>query len=120
MTSEEILKALIECTTADGTCEKCPYHERYGAESCIEEVFKDAIELIKKQREEIERWQKELILKNNTLIIVKSLVNQLPQAICDNTSPDFNKDGKAVNVWKAKSGYDDVFALIKQIMTAIA
>lgn len=122
MKSEEILQGLKLCTTVgpDALCEKCPYHGKYDAEACIDQVCIDAIELIKKQNAEIERLQKEVILKNDVLLNVKNLINQLPQAICDNTAPDFNKDGKPVNVWKAKNGYDAVFALIKQILTAIS
>lgn len=43
---------------------------------------------------------------------LQELQEQILQAICDNTYPSFDKDGKPVNVWNAKMGYTAVADLI--------
>lgn len=61
MTLNEICKALECCSeeatvNAFQTCARCPYHEQHGC-SCIIQMSKDAVELIKKQQEKIERFE---------------------------------------------------------------
>lgn len=51
MTIEEIVKGL-ECCTSDGLgCEACPYQlgEIFRSIDCVDELEKDALELIKTQ-----------------------------------------------------------------------
>ena len=60
MTDAEIIKALELCFTEKGTtytCAICPYHS-FG-ELCKVERDKDALDLIKRQKAEIEKLQKE-------------------------------------------------------------
>ena len=47
---------------------------------------------------------------------VRKMQERLKQAICDNTYPDFNKDGKPINVWKATTGYDVIDQIAKEMV----
>lgn len=53
MTDNEIIKAL-ECCCASGvdTCSDCPLHHQFG---CIDKVKKNILDLINRQKAEIER-----------------------------------------------------------------
>lgn len=51
MTDEQIIKAVDVCRT--GTCKGCPYHELYTA-SCINKLMEDVLDLINRQKAEIE------------------------------------------------------------------
>lgn len=53
MTDNEIIKAL-ECCCVEHACSKCHYSEHKTA-MCITEIMRDALDLINRQREEIER-----------------------------------------------------------------
>ncbi|MGN0768142.1 MAG: hypothetical protein ACI4M8_02190 [Christensenellales bacterium] len=44
---------------------------------------------------------------------VKEFAEKLKQAICDNTYPYFDKDGKPVNIWNT-DGFDKIDELLKQ------
>ena len=56
-TDEEVIKALECCYTNDSNdCYKCPYTAESTAEMfCDKKLAKDALDLIKRQKEEIER-----------------------------------------------------------------
>lgn len=117
MSDVEILKALKICT-ADKGCKGCSYYE-LGSSSCLEQVCKDAAELIEKQRAEIERLQNQIILKNNALLNVTYVAKRIPQTICDHCVPDFNRNDEPVNVWKAQEGYKAIDALVEQIVKEV-
>lgn len=53
MTDNEIIKAL-ECCGVDTSCEGCPYHD---VSLCQDNLCKDALSLINRQKAEIERLQ---------------------------------------------------------------
>ena len=60
MNDADIIKSLELCFTPKGTsytCAKCPYHQ-YG-KLCTVERDRDALDLINRQKAEIERLQKE-------------------------------------------------------------
>lgn len=44
---------------------------------------------------------------------VKEFAEKLKQAICDNTYPYFDKDGKPVNIWNT-DGFDKIDELLKK------
>lgn len=46
---------------------------------------------------------------------VKEFVEKLEQAICDNTYPYFDKNGKPVNIWKT-DGFDKIEELLKDFI----
>ena len=114
---------------------------------CIDGMLADAISLIKELTEENERLENALVEQSaeNVMLIgenkrlieagfdtvdyavdkiretradtVRKMQEMLKQVICDSTYPDFNKDGKPVNVWKAKTGYDLIDEVAEEILT---
>lgn len=42
---------------------------------------------------------------------VDEIIEAVKKIICDNTYPSFDHNGKPVNVWKAREGYDALDAL---------
>lgn len=58
MTDNEIIKALERCgNIVDSTCKECAYHETYNA-SCVVRLMRNALDLINRQKAEIEKWKK--------------------------------------------------------------
>lgn len=57
MTDEQIIKAVDVCRDPE-TCEDCPYHELYTA-GCVAFLMTDAFALINRQKEEIEKLDKQ-------------------------------------------------------------
>lgn len=64
MTDEQIIKALECCATDDGDdCFQCPYGNivyKPGNGGCVNRCRKDVLDLIKRQKTEIERMEIEL------------------------------------------------------------
>lgn len=64
MTDEQIIKAMEYCATDDGDdCFQCPYGNivyKPGNGGCVNRCRKDALDLINRQKAEIERLKKEL------------------------------------------------------------
>ena len=61
MTDNEIIKALECCgNIVDSTCKKCVYHETYNA-SCVVRLMRDALDLINRQKAEIEELQRRIV-----------------------------------------------------------
>ena len=58
LTDKEIVKAL-ECCCIEHACGKCPYTRNKGC-SCINGILKDALDLINRQKAEIERLLQKL------------------------------------------------------------
>ena len=59
MNDNEIIKALECCTVCSSieTCGECPYVECPTRKGCVGEMVKDALDLINRQKAEIERLQ---------------------------------------------------------------
>lgn len=77
MTDNEIIKALSICydyNSSDG-CEKCPYYGKWL--SCGELKAKDALDLINRQKAEIERLEKQ----NKELLISETCELYIPMEI---------------------------------------
>ena len=51
--------------------------------------------------------------------VVKNFAERVVQTICDNTYPDFDKNGKPVNIWKAREGYKAIEELAKNLMEEV-
>ena len=51
MTDEQIIKALECCIGQEGNCDECPQHSR----DCVDDLLKTALDLINRQKAEIER-----------------------------------------------------------------
>lgn len=66
MTDNEIIKAL-ECCTFKGGCLDCPLYVPEQTGSCVKRVFINALDLINRQKAEIEKLQ-EVIFKKEDLM----------------------------------------------------
>ena len=62
MTDNDIIKALECCTVCSSieTCGRCPYAECPTRKGCVGEMVKDALDLINRQKAEIERLTEEV------------------------------------------------------------
>lgn len=133
MTDTEIIKAfnnLIHLGDA-------PIGKDYGV-IVDKQTLKEALDLINRQQAEIERSGlasnfPHHVLTSYALICtrtmeeydeliadisneaVKGFAEQVKQTICENTHPDFNREGKPVNVWNAKDGYRAIDNLLKEM-----
>lgn len=63
MTDEEIMKGLECCNSKDNSCKTCPLWKMMSAK-CVEILLKNALDLIKRQNEELEK------LKTSPIIAV--------------------------------------------------
>ena len=59
MTDKEIIKALECCTTKGAKCSDCPAYKKVDRSDC-KKYFRGAIDLINRQKAEIERLNNEL------------------------------------------------------------
>lgn len=57
MTDNDIIKALEICRNENGICSDCPYSDDYT--NCNTRIAKDSIDLINRQKAEIERLREE-------------------------------------------------------------
>lgn len=85
MTDNEIVKAL-ECLCGNAlNCRECPYSPRYKFPLCQQQVAKDTLSLINRQKEEIERlkgWENLLKAEKHSLIkaeAVKEFAHRIRQ-----------------------------------------
>ena len=116
----------------DDDISKCTYELAKNALSLIKELTEknekltkrcalrqkdldDTLDLLYKAEEENERLIEAGFdtvdyaidkIKQARVDAIKEMQARVKEAICDYTYPDFNKDGKPVNVWKAHRGYD--------------
>lgn len=56
MTDEQIIQAVDLCANAQEDCRKCPLHSVYSA-NCIKKLMNNTLDLIKRQKAEIERLE---------------------------------------------------------------
>lgn len=72
------------------------------------------------EKEKVEKAKQKCIdigkaLKTAKAEAYKEFAEKVSKLICDNTYPDFDKDGKAVNIWNAKDGYKQIDNLLKEM-----
>lgn len=118
-TDEEIIKALDVCRSGYCISKECPFYDEKDDDdigACTSRLSTDALALINRQKAEIEQLQKQLILKNNALLSIVYVAKRIPQTVCDNCYPDFNREVLPVNVFRAREGYEAVDALVEQIV----
>ena len=80
MTDNEIIKALECCIKCDA-CENCPYFIRRQRFECGEHFNKDVLDLINRQKEEIERLREALAKSNGCLEEGIALAKQTPDMV---------------------------------------
>nr|DAY12600.1 MAG TPA: hypothetical protein [Caudoviricetes sp.] len=122
MTDEQIIKALECCVTDDGDdCFQCPYGDivyKPGNGGCVNRCHKDALDLINRQKAEIERLQTrndELNILNKTAAqeAIKEFVEQLKQNI--NESIGLYWDEIAGGYYVLEDVINDIDNLVKEI-----
>ena len=75
-------------------------------EKKVEEIYPEFMRDYKCMREELDGNYEEM----------REIKERLKQAICDNTYPDFNREGKPINVWNAITGYDLIDQIAKEML----
>ena len=120
MTDKEVIKAL-ECCIGDTDGKDCFGCPLYEIDDCQAHLNLAALDLINRQKAENERlkkgWKADVILTANVKTeAYKEFAEKVSKLICDNTYPDFDKDGKAVNIWNAKEGYKQIDNLLKEMV----
>ena len=74
---------------------------------------------IKELKEDIERlkddneYLQDKVFKVR-LEVAREIFEEIEEIILDNTYPDFNREHKPVNIWKATTGYDAFYELKKK------
>lgn len=93
---DEIKRGLEYCAAVGfkTACNFCPYCYRCN------DLPKDALNIIS-------------VLEIEKKNVVKEFAEKLKQAICDNTYPYFDINGKPVNIWNT-DGFDKIDELLKQ------
>ncbi len=133
LTDSEIVKAL-ECCIGDTDGKDCFGCPLYEIDDCQAHLNLAALDLINRLQAENERLKEEKSKLENKIDEIYPLVMQLPNAmqqakaesykecidkvkniICENTYPDFDKNGKAVNIWKSRA-YKDIDNLLKELV----
>ena len=92
----------------------------------FEQRIKKYVKAETPEQKELVEWCKDECIRqaycmpftNDAMIAdtVRKMQERFKQAICDNTYPDFNKDGKPINVWKATTGYDLIDQIAKEML----
>lgn len=111
--------------------EATKYKDRYETAKQAHEMLSESYDHLEKTKDELLSERSRLTeenakigIENFNLIcelsrikegIVRSMQQRLKEAVCNNTYPDVNKEGKPINVWKAKTGY----ATIDQIASGV-
>lgn len=90
-------------------------------EACVECKLEQSWELFARYKEvdrlraESKRFENNMksVLEIEKKNVVKEFAEKLKQAICDNTYPYFDKNGKPVNIWNT-DGFDRIDELLKE------
>ena len=90
-------------------------------EACVECELEQSRELFVRDKEidrlraESKRFENNMksVLEIEKKNVVKEFAEKLKQAICDNTYPYFDKNGKPVNIWDT-DGFDKIDELLKE------
>ena len=144
MTDNEIIKAL-ECCIGDTDgkdCFGCPLYEIDDCQAHLnlaaldlinhlqakldeaEDTIQFAYKELKKAEAEVKTELDKFNAEKNDVMYHKAQIKaeaykefaeRVSKLICDNTYPDFDKDGKAVNIWSAKDGYKQIDNLVKEV-----
>ena len=115
MTDNEIIKALECCSVHPMKCKKCPYQ---GLECCTNEHRKNALDLINRQKAEIERLEKGS-LKEAMIFNSKTIENATAEAIKEFAEMITNR-ASAIQVgdisWVWQISQDDIDSILKEMV----
>jgi len=71
---EKVIKGLEICYTIGETCENCPYYDLPVEQSCNDALCKDALKLLKEQKERINELEGKFVLQEarlNAIVLLK-------------------------------------------------
>ena len=124
LTDEERLKAYFTCMTQGEICGNCPCYKNH--DECMKVIKQVKLvlhcfsndndrlnEQITKRDDEIERL--ESLLNDRCNGCIEHYITAVKQAICENTYPGFDKNGKPVIIWNT-DGYDRLDEICKEII----
>lgn len=116
MTHEEVIKALKRALDMGGT----PVGECFDT-ILPRPVLEVALCLIESQQEVNLLLQAKYtqMVKAERAATLRLVSEAIKNIICEHTYPDFDKDGKPVNVWKAKEGYAAIDEFVKTLHECI-
>ena len=93
------------------------YIKLSDAQECIKDYLK---QLITEGEENVEitefnaEMQKRLAKVPATDVV--EVAKKIKQIICDHCYPNFNKDGKPINVWNSTNGYKAIDNFVKEVV----
>ena len=100
----DLVDIFAEIPTAD-VVPKSEVEELKGELAIAERHEKDARALFKDAVIQLQNARRE---------VAREIFEEIEKIILDNTYPDFNREHKAVNIWKATTGYDAFYELKKK------
>lgn len=100
--------------------QKAEKAEQQSEIAILKDSNKNLQELYYTEREKVKKAKQKVIdiakaLKTAKAEAYKEFAEKVSKLICNNTYPDFDKDGKAVNIWNAKDGYKQIDNLLKEM-----
>ena len=125
MTDKGYIKGLLEeiniCDQIISKYEELTNGYKYQIK-ILNNKYRKAFKRLKSKQREIDRLKEEnesfennmkSVLEIQKKNVVKEFAEKLKQAICDNTYPYFDKNGKPVNIWNT-DGFDRIDELLKE------
>ena len=125
MTDKGYIKGLLEeiniCDQIISKYEELTNDYKYQIK-ILNNKYRKAFKRLKSKQREIDRLKEEnesfennmkSVLEIEKKNVVKEFAEKLKQAICDNTYPYFDKNGKPVNIWNT-DGFDRIDELLKE------
>lgn len=119
MNKDDIKKALECCSNPSiNSCKNCPYNNNGGFSCCDGEMYKDALNLIKKQEKEIKQLKTECTLLDDELRNARqetiNVLNALKENIKGAIDTYYNKDGGGY--YLAEDVINDIDDFIKELI----
>ena len=104
MTDNEILKAL-ECCSAKGKCVRCTYdHFSDDCDGCTSILAKDSLDLINRQKAEIERLHSEVKEKTEAIVFLKNQATGWSIDFCNLKQKLNTAKAEAINEFAERAG----------------
>lgn len=111
MTDNEIIKALECCKDSSMPCKDCPYAECDSKRGCVSEMCEDALDLINRQKADIEK------LRENNKAIMQTMadvhteaIKEFAETVKKNHLMLFN------NIYSHKDFVDAIDRLVKEMI----